>query len=1171
MRRESPVSPSSPQKPPKRGQVVFALSRFFDAEIKARGAAYFRRGAVEVTEATECLITAEVRGTSLYSVGIQLTTHGTANLWCSCPYVERYELPCKHLWALVQTADTQTRLEALGTNRVTSVRLAGSATEFEQDARIEDERMDDLLSSLAESVANETLVAEDGGFDNAREPSLARQLGIQLGVDVSRAMLRRNAAPESHRSVPQQPRVGAQRGPHVAPEPDPSVHDEILCVIDPEAVNETGELFFDLWLKRQGGRFQRLTRSLLAEAKLGPTDTWVLERLDDDFGYYAHDVPLSAEPDSIALIKRLCREKRLVYASSRHVTLTQARLRQAAPVAFDGGGLFRLRLEATPANGGLLVQSKLVRSKSVRSKGDRNKNVRSKDDQNKGTREEVRALQEVMFAADGIIGFPDRLARLEEDAWLSLRQFWGEPEFGIAAEEVEDFLDLYCSPSAAVDLELPASIRLEPAETRPVPCLTVAADDRSKQLEAFVELQYGERRIPLPHLADRVVDLAAGKIHTFDESVQRSVFDLLGKLGFKGHILHEPAFSFLGPAEPEPLRIAGKRLPAAIDRLLREGFRVEAHGKIYRRPGQFNLSVSSGKDWLELEGGVDFDGERLGLPELLRAVRRGKNTVELGDGTLGVLPDAWLARLGMLSETETEDRSSADAVRVPRAQLMLVDEVLTHETGVSVDQAYIRLKQELEQSVDLEPASPPSGFNGELRDYQREGLAWLQRIGRLGFGACLADDMGLGKTVQVLALLLSKNQSSERPPPSLVVAPSSVVFNWVEEARRFTPSLRVVAYAGADRPRLKTALAEADVIVTSYNLIRSEAKAFAAASFDYLVLDEAQAIKNYATATAKAARALKASHRLTITGTPIENHLGELAAQLEFLNPGMLSASPRLYRALLAGRASTENLALVQRAVRPFLLRRTKQQVARELPERIEKTLYVELEGAERRRYDELLVHYRDRIQKNVQKLGLSRSTPQILEALLRLRQAACHPGLVDARLRAEPSAKLDRLLAELEPILERGEKSLIFSQFTSLLAIVKARLEARGIRYEYLDGATQNRKARVLNFQGSNSVSVFLISLKAGGVGLNLTAAEHVFLLDPWWNPAVEAQAIDRTHRIGQTRNILAYRLIARRTVEEKVVELQREKRQLAQAILGEDAGIGAKLTREDLEALLD
>ncbi|NLE89278.1 MAG: DEAD/DEAH box helicase family protein, partial [Myxococcales bacterium] len=603
---------------------------------------------------------------------------------------------------------------------------------------------------------------------------------------------------------------------------------------------------------------------------------------------------------------------------------------------------------------------------------------------------------------------------------------------------------------------------------------------------------------------------------------------------------------------------------AAVE-LLAAGWRVLANGKPFRPATAFAARVRSGQSWFEVEGNIEFDGERLALPELLRAARRGQRLVELGDGSFGLLPEAWLTRLGVLGA----DDAGAGKVRVPRSQLLFLDELASAEAGVSVDAAFQRLREELRAFAELSPAEPPPTFRGELRDYQRQGLAWMQLLGRSGFGGCLADDMGLGKTVQVLALLLGRKRR-RRSLPSLVVAPSSVVFNWAEEARRFAPSLRAVIHAGPTRAPLEEALQRADVIVTSYALLRREAPAFTAAEFDCVILDEAQAIKNHETETAKVARALRASARLTMTGTPIENHLGELASQLEFLNPGLLGSSPRLAKALLSGHADAETLQLVQRAVKPFLLRRTKREVARELPERVEQDVFVELGKRERRRYDELLRHYRRRIEDQVAKVGLTRSTPQVLEALLRLRQAACHPGLIDPARRVEPSAKLDRVIEEIERIGELGERCLVFSQFTSLLAILRDRLDARGVRYEYLDGRTRHRQAAVERFQSSEGAPVFLISLLAGGVGLNLTAAEHVLLLDPWWNPAVEAQAIDRSHRIGQTRTVFAYKLIARGTVEEKVIALQKEKRALAEAILGDGAGLGGKLTREDLEVLL-
>jgi SNF2 family DNA or RNA helicase len=337
------------------------------------------------------------------------------------------------------------------------------------------------------------------------------------------------------------------------------------------------------------------------------------------------------------------------------------------------------------------------------------------------------------------------------------------------------------------------------------------------------------------------------------------------------------------------------------------------------------------------------------------------------------------------------------------------------------------------------------------------------------------------------------------------------------------------------------------------------------------VLDEAQAIKNAGTASAKAVRLLRGSHRLALSGTPVENHLGELWSLFEFLNPGMLGEAKVLKMAGgLARNPSEESRNLLASALRPFILRRTKQQVAKELPAKTEQTILCELEPAQRQQYDELRRHYRESLLHRVQSEGLGKAKMHVLEALLRLRQAACHPGLLDVKRSGDPSAKLDVLLDHLDELRQEGHKALVFSQFTSFLAIVRARLDEAGVPYSYLDGATRDRQARVDSFQNDPEIPLFLISLKAGGLGLNLTAAEYVFLLDPWWNPAVEAQAVDRTHRIGQTRPVFAYRLIAKDTVEEKVLELQKSKRELADAILGEDNSLIRDLKREDLELLL-
>ena len=338
------------------------------------------------------------------------------------------------------------------------------------------------------------------------------------------------------------------------------------------------------------------------------------------------------------------------------------------------------------------------------------------------------------------------------------------------------------------------------------------------------------------------------------------------------------------------------------------------------------------------------------------------------------------------------------------------------------------------------------------------------------------------------------------------------------------------------------------------------------------MLDEAQAIKNAESQSAKAARLLRGRHRLAISGTPIENHLGELWSIFEFLNPGMLGSDTVFKRYASAGTGASLDATdriLLAKALRPFILRRTKAQVVKDLPEKTEQTLYCDMEAEQRRCYDELRVHYRDALLRK-DTAELNRSKIEVLEALLRLRQAACHPGLINPTVTTEPSAKLEMLIPSIAEVVEEGHKVLVFSQFTSFLAIVRDRLDQEKLVYEYLDGRTRNRAAKVERFQTDPDCPIFLISLKAGGLGLNLTAAEYVYLLDPWWNPAVEAQAIDRSHRIGQTQHVFAYRLICRGTVEEKILELQQKKRDLADAILNADNRVISTLTRDDLEFLL-
>jgi SNF2 family DNA or RNA helicase len=612
------------------------------------------------------------------------------------------------------------------------------------------------------------------------------------------------------------------------------------------------------------------------------------------------------------------------------------------------------------------------------------------------------------------------------------------------------------------------------------------------------------------------------------------------------------------------------RLPKAVRALVHESWRVEAEGKLYRTASAMRIEVNSGVDWFEVEGRARFGDATVSLPKLLRALKHGDQTVRLDDGTFGILPEEWIEKYGLLAGL---GNVQGNHLRFTRQQVGLLDALLASEPEVQADAIFEQARQELESFAGIVPADAPEDFSGRLRDYQREGLGWLGFLQRFAFGGCLADDMGLGKTVQVLALLESRRALRARngvnpPGPSLVIVPRSLVFHWKNEALQFAPKLRFLDHTGAARLKPGNHFDEYDLVITTYGTLRRDALEFKDRRFDYCILDEAQAIKNAGSLSAKAVRLLRADHRLAMSGTPVENHLGELWSLFEFLNPGMLGSAAVFGRAGRDPDADTRKL--LARSLRPFVLRRTKAQVARELPEKTEQTIFCDLEAREKKLYDELRDYYRARLLQNGGDEAMSRLKFQALEALLRLRQAACHPGLIDKKRLAEPSAKIDTLLAQLDQVLEEDHKVLVFSQFTSLLAILRARLDKAGISYAYLDGRTRDREARVEQFQNQPSLKLFLISLKAGGLGLNLHAAEYVYLLDPWWNPAVEAQAIDRAHRIGQTRHVFAYRLIARDTVEEKVLALQQSKRDLADAIITADNSLIQNLSREDLELLL-
>ena len=761
----------------------------------------------------------------------------------------------------------------------------------------------------------------------------------------------------------------------------------------------------------------------------------------------------------------------------------------------------------------------------------------------------------------------DQLGHLSLDSrgtlpWIEALSDSGEIVF--PEEELEEALGLLLEMPHLPKLNAPDELLSSDNDIQPTPRLVLLPEDTPEwmnpQLQAELSFRYGDLLVDAADPRSAIVDWDDQLFARRDLDFEREALVRLLELGLK------PTAGGKG----DGLELEPHQLPMVAEPLLQDEWEVEAHGVSIRPPKMPNLRVESGMDWFEVSGEVDFNGDPIELARVLEAIERGDRTIELQDGSRGLLPESWMDTYDSLAKLAHE--TSDSGLRFLPSQALLVDALLA-ATPPQIDTSFAQLREKLQTFERIEPKKEPRGFSGELRSYQRMGLGWLTFLREFGLGGVLADDMGLGKTVQALALLRTFRAPSKTSGlPYLVVAPRSLIYNWMDEASRFTPSMKCVEYGGRDREDLQTKLDKYDLVITTYGTLRRDISFLATVEFDTVILDEAQAIKNPESLTAKACRLLRGRNRLALTGTPIENHLGELGSIFEFLNPGLLGRLPAL-DVLASGReASARELALVATGIRPFILRRTKEQVLPDLPEKTEQVLQCELTPEQRELYDQLRAGYRENLLEQVESKGVGGSAMQVLEALLRLRQIACHPGLVDPKFAEAGSAKLESLYEQVNEVLSEGHKVVIFSQFTKLLAYVREHFEAQEIPHAYLDGQTKDRGAIVDHFQNDPDCNAFLISLKAGGVGLNLTAASYVFLLDPWWNPAVEAQAIDRTHRIGQTMPVFAYRLIAKDTVEEKMIELQKSKRKLADAILdgGEGQATLKDLTAEDLSMLL-
>ncbi|HEX7366768.1 MAG TPA: DEAD/DEAH box helicase [Pelobium sp.] len=596
------------------------------------------------------------------------------------------------------------------------------------------------------------------------------------------------------------------------------------------------------------------------------------------------------------------------------------------------------------------------------------------------------------------------------------------------------------------------------------------------------------------------------------------------------------------------------------------GFNELENNQLNLNKAKITIKIISGLNWFNVNIKAGFGAKKASLKHLHKAIRNKHKYVKLDDGTLGILPDEWMAKFAnYFNAGEVVDD---ETLKIAKINFTAVDELFDAEMlDEKAGEALKYYKTQFANFERIEAVEVPSGLKTELRDYQKQGLNWLNFLDDFNFGGILADDMGLGKTVQIIAFILLQQQKAKQNT-NLLILPTSLIFNWQAEFRNFAPSLNILTIYGDQRQKSVEDFDKFQVVITTYGTLLSDVNFLKSYTFNYIFLDESQAIKNPESQRYKAVRLLQSRNKIAITGTPIENNTYDLYGQLSFACPGLLGTK-RYFKDIYAMPIDMfkdgKKASALHQKVKPFILRRTKSEVDLQLPEKTEMVLYCEMEAEQRRIYEAYEKEFREYISA-ITNEELRRDSMNVLKGLTRLRQICNSPKLLKGdRLPGEQSVKIDMLISQIREHSPH-HKILVFSQFVGMLDLVKTQLQQEKIAFSYLTGQTQNRKSVVDEFQDNKDVKVFLVSLKAGGVGLNLTEADYVYLIDPWWNPAVENQAIDRAHRIGQTKNVVAIRLICSNTVEEKMLELQQRKRELFQNVIPSDANFVSAFSKDEL-----
>lgn len=748
-------------------------------------------------------------------------------------------------------------------------------------------------------------------------------------------------------------------------------------------------------------------------------------------------------------------------------------------------------------------------------------------------------------------------------------------------EEISEFLDRVWTRLPASELYEPQQFLklmepvFQPATYNPKLFLDEEGSLLTLEIDNIYETRHGEFTLNGPNPDFQTGSYTYGGQTYLVRRHQEEEAQLMNELSGMDFQARSSRLWFLEPEEAIAFLLDA--YPKLVESYRVYGERALSRYKVRTAKSTISAEVISNEKekWFSLDISVDYEGQSLPLEKIWKAWTRGKRYVQLKDGSYTSLPEAWLEKLSHKLTALGLDPSKPPQQKFKQFEAPVLDSLLEDLPGAATDSFWNKLREKIRSFREVRPIAPPKGLNANLRAYQAQGLSYLNFLSEYGFGGILADEMGLGKTVQTLAFIQYMVENKYHGP-NLIVVPTSVLPNWEREAEKFVPGLKRLTIYGTRREGMFKHIAASDLVITTYALLRRDLEEMERYEFNTVILDEAQNIKNPNTITARAVRRINARMRLCLSGTPIENNLFELWSLFEFLMPGFLGSQHAFQRGIVKPikDGDAETLDYLRTRVRPFILRRTKAEVAKDLPPKVESVTCCALEEAQAELYAALARKLRAQVLADVDQKGLAKSQMSILDALLKLRQICCHPRLLKMDLPGFsnnlPSGKFDAFKDMIMEIVEGGHKVLVFSQFVQMLQIIKQWLEFSQVPFCYLDGASKDRFDQVDRFNDSPDIPIFLISLKAGGTGLNLTSADYVIHYDPWWNPAVESQATDRTHRIGQTRQVFSYKLICQNTVEEKILKLQEAKRGVAEAIIpGQDTW--KSLTREDLEMLFE